>query len=313
MSDKKRSRVTLEQVAKHAGVSRATASLVVRGSSNISKETREKVLRSMKELGYVYDRVAANLRSQRSSTVGLIITELDNPFFSELLVGVHEALDQEGYTVILGTTFDRPEKQDALLSTMLEHRVGGVIMSPVPGCSTEMVERLRQWDIPVVLFARDELPAGQFDYIGIDNVAGGRMATEHLLDQGHRRIAFIGGSPQSSVWKARQRGYGEALRAAGIEVDDALLVPSATTRQGGRMAAKRVLQQPNPPTALFCYNDVVAFGAMLGLKEEGIVPGRDIAVVGFDNISRVSVVSTTVNDGGRVPRKDRCVRGAAVA
>ncbi|MBB6284048.1 LacI family DNA-binding transcriptional regulator [Geobacillus subterraneus] len=284
MSNKKRSRVTLEQVAKHAGVSRATASLVVRGSPNISKETREKVLQSMKELGYVYDRVAANLRSQRSSTVGLIITELDNPFFSELLVGVHEALDEEGYTVILGTTFDRPEKQDALLSTMLEHRVGGVIMSPVPGCSTEMLERLRQWDIPVVLFAREEIPAGQFDYIGIDNVAGGRLATEHLIAQGHRRIAFIGGSPLSSVWKARKAGYNEALRAAGIDVDETLLFPSATARQGGRMAVKQALQHPNPPTALFCYNDVVAFGAMLGLKEEGLVPGRDIAVVGFDNI-----------------------------
>lgn len=303
MPDKKRSRVTLEQVAKHAGVSRATASLVVRGSPNISKETREKVLQAMKELGYVYDRVAANLRSQRSSTVGLIITELDNPFFSELLVGVHEALDQEGYTVILGTTFDRPEKQDALLSTMLEHRVGGVIMSPVPGCSTEMLERLRQWDIPVVLFAREELPPGVFDYIGIDNIAGGRMAVEHLLERGHRRIAFIGGSPQSSVWKARQTGYGEALRAAGIEVDDTLLVPSATTRQGGRMAAKRVLQHPNTPTALFCYNDVVAFGAMLGLKEEGIVPGRDIAVVGFDNIQESALFQPPLTTVAAFPEK----------
>lgn len=224
-------------------------------------------------------------------------------FFFELLVGVHEALDQEGYTVILGTTFDRPEKQDALLSTMLEHRVGGVIMSPVPGCSAEMLERLRQWDIPVVLFARDELPAGQFDYIGIDNIAGGRMAVEHLLEGGHRRIAFIGGSPQSSVWKARRSGYSEALRAAGIEMDDTLLVPSATTRQGGRMAVKRLLQHPNPPTALFCYNDVVAFGAMLGLKEEGIVPGRDIAVVGFDNIQESALFQPPLTTVAAFPEK----------
>ncbi|KPD00414.1 HTH-type transcriptional repressor CytR [Geobacillus sp. BCO2] len=166
-----------------------------------------------------------------------------------------------------------------------------------------MLERLRQWDIPVVLFAREELPPGLFDYIGIDNVAGGRMAVEHLLERGHRRIAFIGGSPQSSVWKARRAGYGDALRTAGIEVDDTLLVPSATTRQGGRMAAKRVLQQPNPPTALFCYNDVVAFGAMLGLKEEGIVPGRDIAVVGFDNIQESGLFQPPLTTVAAFPEK----------
>lgn len=182
--------MTLQEVAKHAGVSRATASLVVRGSPNISKETREKVLKSIKELGYIYDRVAANLRSHQSSTVGLIITEIGNPFFSELLVGVHEALDKEGYTVILGTTFDSPDKQDALLATMLEYRVGGVIMSPVPGSSPDMVERLKQWGIPVILVARKMLSEEPFDYVGIDNVAGGRIAAEHLIEQGHRRIAF---------------------------------------------------------------------------------------------------------------------------
>ncbi|MBB5323136.1 LacI family transcriptional regulator [Anoxybacillus tepidamans] len=289
MTEKRRSRVTLQQVANHAGVSRATASLVVRGSPHISKETREKVLNSMKELGYVYDRVAANLRSHRSSTVGLIITEIGNPFFSDLLAGVHESLDQEGYTVILGTTFDSPAKQDELLSTMLEYRVGGVIMSPVPGCSVDMVERLKQWGIPVVLVAREELPMRQFDYVGIDNVAGGRLATKHLIQQGHRRIAFIGGFSGSSVWRDRKKGYCEALEQAGIELDESLLIQSLTTRKGGMEAMKRALELPNPPTAAFCYNDVVAFGAMLGLKEVGMMPGRDIAIVGFDNIQESAI------------------------
>ncbi len=129
MKQERGSRVTLQQVADHAGVSRATASLIVRGSNLVAERTRKKVLESMKELGYVYDRVAANLRSRNSSTVGLIITEIGNPFFSELLVGVHQELDTKGYTVILGTTFESAEKQDQLLSKMLEYRVGGVIMS----------------------------------------------------------------------------------------------------------------------------------------------------------------------------------------
>jgi LacI family transcriptional regulator len=110
----------------------------------------------MKQLGYVYDRVAANLRSRNSLTIGLIITEIANPIFSGVLIGVHEALDKEGYTVILGTTFESIAKQDQLISTMLEYRVGGVIMSPVSGSSLESIERLKQWDIPVVLVRGDK-------------------------------------------------------------------------------------------------------------------------------------------------------------
>ena len=294
MGRKKQSRVTLQEVAKHAGVSRATASLVVRGSPNISKETREKVLKSIKELGYIYDRVAANLRSHQSSTVGLIITEIGNPFFSELLVGVHEALDKEGYTVILGTTFDSPDKQDALLATMLEYRVGGVIMSPVPGSSPDMVERLKQWGIPVILVARKMLSEEPFDYVGIDNVAAGRIAAEHLIEQGHRRIAFLGGFSNSSVWTDRKKGFCEAIEQAGLEMDESLFVQSPATRQGGIEAIKRVMQHPQPPTGVFCYNDVVASGVMLGLKEQGIVPGKDVAVVGFDNIPESAVFSPSL-------------------
>jgi len=303
MTSKRRSRVTLQQVADHAGVSRATASLVVRGSPHISKATREKVLKSMRELGYIYDRVAANLRSQRSSTIGLIITEIGNPFFSEMLVGVHQALDKEGYTVILGTTFDSSEKQDLLLSTMLEYRVGGVIMSPVPGSSQDMVERLKQWEIPVVVVAR-ELPSGEsFDYVGVDNATGARLAAEHLIKKGHRRIAFLGGDSNSSPWIGRHKGFCEALEQAGLEVEESLLIIEApATRQGGMNAIKQALQHSNPPTAAFCYNDVVAFGAMLGLKEAGIIPGRDFAIVGFDNIQEASLFSPPLTTVSTFPK-----------
>jgi LacI family transcriptional regulator len=283
MNQEKGSRVTLQQVADHAGVSRATASLIVRGSKLVADSTRKKVLESMLQLGYVYDRVAANLRSRNSSTVGLIITEIGNPFFSELLVGVHQVLDEEGYTVILGTTFESAEKQEQLISTMLEYRVGGVIMSPVSGSAVATINRLRQWDIPVVLVTK-EPPSANSDYVGIDNVLGGKIAVEHLIAKGHRRIAFLGGPSESSARLDRQQGYMEALQQAGLEYDESLVLTSAASRQGGREITHRMLKQPNPPTAAFCYNDIVAFGVMLGLKEAGLTPGRDLAVVGYDNI-----------------------------
>ncbi|MCM3655434.1 LacI family DNA-binding transcriptional regulator [Metabacillus litoralis] len=290
MQRKKRSRVTLQQVAEHAGVSRATASLIVRDSPNISEKTRKKVLESMRELGYVYDRVAANLRSQRSSTVGIIITDIANTFFSELLIGVHHALEKEGYTVLLGTTFDSDSKQDRLLSTMLEHRVGGVILCPVSATSKETIDRIKKLDIPIVLAVR-ELAEANCDYVGVNYRDGAELAVNHLILKGHRRIAFLGGRSESSTWKERFEGYGLALHKAGIEIDTSLVVDSAPTRDGGMEAVQQVLSQPNPPTAAFCFSDLVAFGVMLGLRDVGLTPGQDMAVVGFDNVPEADVVN----------------------
>jgi LacI family transcriptional regulator len=286
----KGSRVTLQQVAEHAGVSRATASLIVRGSPLVSEKTRKKVLESMNQLGYVYDRVAANLRTKYSTTVGLIITEIANPVFAEVLVGVHKTLDKEGYTVILGTTFESAAKQDQLISTMLEYRVGGVIMSPVSESSHESIERLRQWGIPVVLFNREPAVAN-FDYVGVDNVLGAQMAVDYLISKGHRRIAYLGGPADSSAWRHRKQGYCNALYKAGLGLDESLIITSPATRQGGFDVIHQILSLPNPPTAALCYNDIVAFGVFNGLKEIGLQPGRDFAVVGFDNIQEAAVSS----------------------
>lgn len=302
MKQKKRPRVTLQQVAEHAGVSRATASLIVRNSPKISEETREKVLASMRELGYVYDRVAANLRSQRSSTVGLIITDIANPFYSELLIGVHHALEKEGYTVVLGTTFDSDTKQDRLLSTMLEHRVGGVILCPVSESSKETIDRIKQMDIPTVLAVR-ELPGVNYDYVGIDYKVGAQMAVNHLIQKGHKRIAFLGGSSESSAWKERKEGYCTALKEFGIEVDESLIVESSVTREGGSAAVKEVLHLSDPPTAAFCFNDLVAFGVMQGLKGAGLIPEQTMAIVGFDNVLEAALSNpplTTISSFARV-------------
>ncbi|WP_299092363.1 LacI family DNA-binding transcriptional regulator [uncultured Metabacillus sp.] len=301
MKREKRPRVTLQQVAEHAGVSRATASLIVRNSPNISEKTRKKVLASMRELGYVYDRVAANLRSQRSSTVGIIITDIANTFFSELLIGVHQALEKKGYTVLLGTTFDSDVKQDKLLSTMLEHRVGGVILCPVSGTSKETIDRIKQLDIPIVHAVR-ELSDTNCDYVGVDYVSGAQMAVSHLIKKGHHRIAFLGGRSESSTWKHRMEGYSRAFQQAGLEIDPTLIIDSAPTREGGMEAVEKVLQLDYPPTAIFSFSDLVAFGVMLGMRNSGLIPGKDIAVVGFDNIPESRLANpplTTVSSFAR--------------
>ncbi|MFB6804828.1 LacI family DNA-binding transcriptional regulator [Peribacillus butanolivorans] len=283
MKQPKKGRVTLQQVAKHAGVSTSTASLIVRNNPRISEATRKKVLKSMRELGYVYDRIAANLRSQSSDTVGIIITDISNTFFSEFLIGVHDALEEVGYTVLLGTTFDSVTKQDQLLSTMLEHRVGGLILCPVSESTQETINRLNEIDTPFVLAVR-ELPEVNSDYVGINYPEGARIAVNHLIEKGHKRIAFLGGIRESSTWIERMEGYREALSKAGLEVDESLMIDSAPTREGGLEAVFKVLNNPDPPTAIFCFSDLIAFGVMQGLRMKGLIPGQDIDIVGFDNV-----------------------------
>jgi len=280
--------VTLQDVAKHAGVSRATASLIVRNSPKIAPETRKKVLKSMEELGYVYDRVAANLRSKSSTTVGIIITDISNTYYSELLKGVHHTLEKIGYTVLLGVTFDSVEKQDQILSTMIEHRVGGVILCPVSESSDAIVNRLKKIQTPIILAVR-ELAGANCDFVSVDYKAGAQMAVEHLIQKGHKRIAFIGGYSKSSTWIKRIEGYSLALQQAGIEIDESIVIDSLPTREGGMDAVRQLLSQRNLPTAIFCFSDLVAFGVMQGIREAGLTPGKDIAIVGFDNIPEAEI------------------------
>ncbi|MFJ7932664.1 LacI family DNA-binding transcriptional regulator [Peribacillus sp. NPDC096448] len=302
MKQSKKGRVTLQQVAKHAGVSTSTASLIVRNNPRISEATRKKVLKSMHELGYVYDRIAANLRSQSSDTVGIIITDISNTFFSEFLIGVHDALDEVGYTVLLGTTFDSVAKQDHLLSTMMEHRVGGLILCPVSESSQDTIERLNEIDTPMVLAVR-ELPGVNSDYVGIDYPEGARIAVDHLLGKGHKRIALLGGIKESSTWIERMEGYREALSRAGLEVDESLVIDSAPTREGGLEAVLKVLDNPDPPTAIFCFSDLIAFGVMQGLMMKGITPGKDIDIVGFDNVPVAEIYHPPLTTISSFPRR----------
>ncbi|CAH0318481.1 HTH-type transcriptional regulator DegA [Peribacillus sp. Bi96] len=302
MKQSKKGRVTLQQVAKHAGVSTSTASLIVRNNPRISEATRKKVLKSMHELGYVYDRIAANLRSQSSDTVGIIITDISNTFFSEFLIGVHDALDEVGYTVLLGTTFDSVAKQDHLLSTMLEHRVGGLILCPVSESSQDTIERLNEIDTPMVLAVR-ELPEVNSDYVGIDYPEGARIAVNHLIEKGHKRIALLGGIKESSTWIERMEGYREALSRAGLEVDESLVIDSAPTREGGLEAVLKVLENPNPPTAIFCFSDLIAFGVMQGLRMKGMNPGIDIDIVGFDNVPVAEIYHPPLTTISSFPRR----------
>lgn len=270
-------------VAHDAGVSRATASLVLRNSPLVAAETRQRVLDAMQKLGYVYNRGAARMRSRQSYTIALVVTDISNPYYAELTMAAEHQLEQSGYVALLANTSDTASKQSRFLDTVLEHGVDGVLICPAQETPAGAIENLNR-KIPVVQFVRSVRNL-DLDYVGSDNVNGARLATEHLISHGHRRIAFLGGPFQSSTLKERQEGYTSALKASGLPIDEALIVSGSMSRTAGYEALLQVLKMPSPPTAAMCYNDIVAFGVMLGLQAAGRIPGKDFAVVGFDNIA----------------------------
>lgn len=295
-------RVTLLDVARDAGVSRATASLVLRGSELVADATRERVLASMSRLGYVYHRGAASLRTQRSQTVGLIVPDITNPFFAEMTVEIEARLDAAQHIALLGNTAETIAKQDRLLAMMREYRADGVLLCVANHTHTETIARLRSWRLPFVLFARYVVGADA-DYVGADNLAGARLATAHLISLGHRRIAFVGGPEGSSARRDRLQGYRNALDQASLPLDPALQVVSPTTRVGSYQAMRSLLEHTDPPTAVLCYNDVVAFGAMLALQDSGRAPGRDVAVIGFDDVAEAALWGPALSTVAISPRR----------
>jgi LacI family transcriptional regulator len=299
-------RVTISDVALGCGMSRATVSLVLRESPLVAAATRERVQAEIKRQGYVYNRAAANLRRRTSSSIALIINDLSNPYFAEFASGVDEALSVDHYVTLLGSTGESVERQQRVLASLVEHNPGGIILSPAEGSDGERLYSIIGAHTPVLVFNREPPHAhwtrSHWDYLALDNRRGARLATEHLLELGHRRIAFFGGHAGSSSCRERREGHAEAMAAAGAAVDPSWLVECAPTRLAAATQTAALFANECAPTAAVCYNDAVALGLMLGLVAHGRHPGRDFAVTGFDDIPEAAVSSPPLTTLATDPR-----------
>jgi LacI family transcriptional regulator len=278
-------RVTVIDIAQAAGVSKSTVSLVLQGSPLVNEGTRAKVNAAMRDLGYVYNRGAANLRqlNTKSKIIGIVVNDLTNGFFAELAVGVDMVVQSSGFVQFLSNSGESIDRQSEVIASMREHAISGLIVSPARGTVASDLKPLIAAGIPVVIVVRN-VPGAKVSSLVSDNHAGTRAAVAHLASLGHRRIAFIGGFADTAVFSERLGGYRDGVAAAGLEFSEELVFPSAPSRAGAVEATGRVLSLADRPTGAVCFNDAVAFGVCDGLRARRLEPGRDFAVVGFDDV-----------------------------
>jgi LacI family transcriptional regulator len=301
-----RRKVTLTDIAAGCGVSRATVSLVLRGSPLVNKRTRARVEEELRRQGYVYNRAAANLRRRTSSSIALVLNDLANPFFAEFAAGVDETVGEAGFVTLLGSTGESSSREQAVLGSLIEHGPGGIILSPAEGSDTQQVLAAIGAQTPLLLFNREpdgDLPTyAHWDLLALDNQHGTRLATEHLIARGHRRIAFFGGHRDSSSCRQRYAGYAEAMRSAGLPIEPHWRVECAPTRLDAVSRTAALFATDPAPTAAVCYNDAVALGLVLGLNQRGLRPGHDFALTGFDDIAEAALCTPSLTTLTTAPR-----------
>src|SRR5438128_1744815 len=240
--------VTIMDLALQAGVSKSTVSLVLRNSPLIRPETAARVREAAEQLGYVYNRQAASLRGRSSNVIGIVINDLANPFFAELLVGMERRLVEAGYICLMAHTDERLDIQEKVLASMREHHAAGLILCPAFDTPESVRDTMAAWGIPLLVVIRP-LGKGNYDFAGSDNETGIRIATEHLIAQGHKRIAFLGRVGVGKVYQQRRAGYRRAMKNHKLPTDPDWIVDIPPTRRGGHDGICQVLAMPDPPTA----------------------------------------------------------------
>ncbi|MFT3875879.1 MAG: LacI family DNA-binding transcriptional regulator [Propioniciclava sp.] len=296
-------RVTLNDIAAHAGVSRSAVSLTVRGDGRLAQQTRERILRSMDELGYVYNRSAAALREKNRRLVGVVLSTLDNPFYTQSLQAIEVELARLDYGVITASSLRSTMREQEVLRSMREFGVTGVIFASVGDAVADTSAQLEAAGVACLSYTRYD-PA--VDYVGPNDVEGGRLAAEHLLTHGAKTLAFVGGQRPSSVSHMRQSGIRSVLDEAGIRTPLISTTCEASMR-GGYEAGHALLEAGPLPDAIICLSDAIAFGFIRALREAGLstLP----RIVGFDDVELASYCDPSLTTVSSHP--DRMGRLAA--
>jgi DNA-binding LacI/PurR family transcriptional regulator len=277
-------RVSIKDIAKAAGVSHSTVSRALSDSPLVSDETKARVQHLAQEMGYSPNTLARSLVTRQTYSVGLVVTTIADPFIAEVVQGIEATAHDHGYTVVLCNSGAEPEREIAAVEMLRSKRVDGVIVtsSRVGALYLEHLERI---GVPIVLINNHNEQSGRYTFtVTVDNRHGGCLATDHLIQLGHRRIAYVTAPADHSSDLDRMTGYRQALVDSGIEPDPDLVVPGNGRADGGERALETLTALDVLPGAVFCYNDMTAIGLINAARGAGLVVPSDLAVVGFDDI-----------------------------
>ncbi len=281
-------RPTILDVARHAGVSKSTVSLVLQNSPLVKASTREQVEKSMTAINYVYNRSAAGLRGAETGLVGLVINDLRNPFFTEFAASAQMVFAQKGYSTVIANTDEDPEVQGKVVDSMIEHGVSALVISPAYGDCGDLLDKLERAGTPTMQVLRQiDQRVSTFPFASLDYAKGGALATKHLIEQGAKRIAFMGGIEGRPITQERMQGYLEVMESHGLQP---LHIAGRPSRALGRSIARRLGDDHPDVDAALCFSDLVAIGALSGFAERDVKVGQDFLLVGFDDIEECSLV-----------------------
>ena len=285
-------RVALADVAREANVSLMTVSRVVRNKEDVSEATRTRVLEVIDRLGYRPDGIARGLVTQRTGTLGLVMPDVANPFFSDIALAVENEAYEKCYNVFLCNTGEDPRREMDMLRLLQEKRVDGIVLCSSRLDDDELSQVIEQYGAVVLINRRVSI-----DHAGavlVDHEQGGHAGTMHLLDRGHREIGFLAGPTFSRGGQQRAQGYYTALKVNGISRNQNRELTCSPTIEGGYRAAGELLSNHPETTALFCYNDLVAIGALRACADLGYHVPDDVAIVGFDDIPLAGLVTPSL-------------------
>jgi DNA-binding LacI/PurR family transcriptional regulator len=273
---------TIRDVANLAGVSTATVSRVLNNHPQISQDARSRVTAAIEQLDYQLNRVARRLRTDGTQILGLIISDIANPFFTSVVRGIEDVAYENQYSLLLCNSDEDPTKEELYIRVLLGEKVAGVIMSPTDEYSTNS-KVLIESRIPVVAMDR-RLCSLDVDTVIVDNVQGAYDAVDHLIQLGHCRIAFVGGPVQITTARERKEGYKKALQDHALPVDETLIKVGDFKQDSGYYNTGELLAMDDPPAAIFVANNLMTLGALNAIHEKGLNIPRDVAIVGFDDM-----------------------------
>lgn len=295
MNKIKNTEPTIHDIARELKISASTVSRALNDNPRISLKTKEKIKAVADKLGYRPNTLASNLRNKKSNTIGIVVPLINRYFFSSVISGVEDIAFKAGYNVVISQSNDLSAKEISIVQSMFSNRVDGLIISiAMQSINFDHLKLFKRKHIPLVFFDR-AVPEIETDKIVVDDFAGAFKVTQHLIDQGYKRIAHLAGPQNLTTYLDRKNGYIEALRANEITFDESLINVSTLTSEDGVPAIEKLMSLPNPPDAVFCGNDTTALSIMMYLRDKGIRIPEEVGIVGFSNEPFSKVVSPSIS------------------